>query len=146
LGPIPIVAMISQLLGSGIRVSELASLTLQDINFHTREIDIIRKGNKEDTVLVLPAALDELKAYLRVRQEKFNTKESDIYVFVSKYKGMVQPLSVRSIQSLVKKYTKDFYSQDEFSTGKGLRPHKIRILLLKTGFYKVEILSHLEIT
>jgi site-specific recombinase XerD len=120
------VAMISLLLGSGIRVSELASLTLQDINFHTREIDIIRKGNKEDTVLVLQAALEELKAYLRVRQERFNTKESDIYVFVSKYKGMVQPLSVRSIQTLVSKYTKEFYDQNEFSTGKGLSPHKMR--------------------
>ncbi|MGG4412170.1 tyrosine recombinase XerS [Niallia taxi] len=120
------VAMISLLLGSGIRVSELASLTLQDINFHTREIDIIRKGNKEDTVLVLQAALEELKAYLRVRQERFNTKESDIYVFVSKYKGMVQPLSVRSIQTLVNKYTKEFYAQNEFSTGKGLSPHKMR--------------------
>ncbi|MDE5053291.1 tyrosine-type recombinase/integrase [Niallia taxi] len=120
------VAMISLLLGSGIRVSELASLTLQDINFHTREIDIIRKGNKEDTVLVLQAALEELKAYLRVRQERFNTKKSDIYVFVSKYKGMVQPLSVRSIQTLVSKYTKEFYAQNEFSTGKGLSPHKMR--------------------
>ncbi|MCT2345069.1 tyrosine-type recombinase/integrase [Bacillales bacterium AN1005] len=85
------------------------------------------QGNKEDTVLVLQAALEELKAYLRVRQETFNTKESDIYVFVSKYKGgMVQPLSVRSIQTLVSKYTKEFYAQNEFSTGKGLSPHKMR--------------------
>jgi site-specific recombinase XerD len=47
------IAIISMLLGSGIRVSEIANLLIHDINFKNEQIDIIRKGNKEDTVLVL---------------------------------------------------------------------------------------------
>ncbi|MFD1607251.1 tyrosine recombinase XerS [Oceanobacillus luteolus] len=120
------IAILSVFLGSGIRVSELASITLQDIDFQKEQIDIIRKGNKEDTALVLPSALDDLKVYLRARKEKLMVPEQVPYVFVTKYGGEFRPISVRAIQNLVDKYTKAFNSRNEFSTGKGLSPHKFR--------------------
>lgn len=114
------------LLGSGIRVSEIASLTLQDIDFQKGQIDIVRKGNKEDTVFVLPSALEDLKDYLHIRNERYKPCSSVPYVFVTKYKGTAQPISVRAIQNLVEKYTRAFNSQEEFTSGKALSPHKFR--------------------
>jgi integrase len=120
------VAIISMLLGSGVRVSELASLTLHDIDFQKQQIDIVRKGNKEDTARVLPSALEDLKAYLRVRNKRYNTSDQEPYVFVTKYNGKAQPISVRAIQNFVGKYSEAFNSQEEFAKGKALSPHKLR--------------------
>lgn len=105
------IAIISMLLGSDVRVSKIASLTQPDIDFQKKQIDIIRKGNKEDTVRVLPSALEDFKAYLRIRKERYNTTENDVYVFVTKYGGQLRPISVRSIQNFVSKYTKAFNSR-----------------------------------
>ncbi|MCM2534780.1 tyrosine recombinase XerS [Neobacillus pocheonensis] len=121
------IAIISMLLGSGIRVSEIANLLIHDINFKKEQIDIIRKGNKEDTVLVLPSALAALEDYLKIRTERYKTATSMHYVFVTKYQGIAQPISVRAIQNLVGKYTKAFNSQgNALNSGKGLSPHKFR--------------------
>ncbi|MFT9496940.1 MULTISPECIES: tyrosine recombinase XerS [Bacillota] len=119
------IAIISVLLGSGVRVSEIANLLIHDINFKKEQIDIIRKGNKEDTVLVLPSALKALKSYLQVREERYKSANSVPYVFVTRYKGNAHPISVRAIQNLVAKYTVAFNSQGD-STGQALSPHKFR--------------------
>lgn len=120
------IAIISMMLGSGARVSEIASLTLADIDMQKEQIDIIRKGNKEDTIRVLPSALEDLKEYLKVRKDRYKATENDIYVFVTRYAGELRPISVRSIQNMVMKYTKAFNSRNEFITGKGMSPHKLR--------------------
>ncbi|WP_121616639.1 tyrosine recombinase XerS [Virgibacillus halodenitrificans] len=120
------IAIISMLLGSGIRVSEIASLTLSDIDFQKNQIDIIRKGNKEHTVRVLSSSLEDLKSYLSVRKERYEPSENDMYVFVTKYGGQLRPISVRGIQNLVTKYTKAFNSKSEFSTGKRISSHNLR--------------------
>ncbi|OIK04300.1 tyrosine recombinase XerS [Bacillus sp. MUM 13] len=120
------IALISMMLGTGVRVSEIAGLTLKEINFQQNEIDITRKGNKADTVDVLTSSLDDLKAYLRIREIKYPGAASTPYVFVTRYKGTAQPISVRAIQNLVSKYSEAFFAQDEFSTGKVISPHKLR--------------------
>lgn len=121
------IAIMSVVLGSGIRVSEVASLTLPDIDFQKNQIDVIRKGNKEDTVFVLPSSLNDLKTYLRVRNERYKIADDEsIYVFVTKYAGQIRTISIRTIQKFVQKYTKAFNSRSEFSTGKGISPHKLR--------------------
>lgn len=120
------IAIISMMLGSGVRVSEIASLTLHDIDFQKQQIDIVRKGDKEDTVRVLPSALEDLKTYLRIRNDRYKTSNQEPYVFVTKYNGKAQPISVRAIQNLVGKYSQSFNSQEEFAKGKALSPHKLR--------------------
>jgi site-specific recombinase XerD len=121
------IALINMFLGSGIRVSEIANLLIHDINFKKEQIDIIRKGNKEDTVLVLPSALESLKKYLEIRTERYKPNHNVPYVFLTKYKGTAQPISVRTIQNLVGKYTMAFNSQGgKFAPGKALSPHKFR--------------------
>ena len=40
------IAILSLILGTGLRVSEVASLTISSINFRTRYIKVVRKGDK----------------------------------------------------------------------------------------------------
>lgn len=120
------IAIISMLLGSGVRVSEIASLTMHDIDFQKEQIDIVRKGDKEDTALVLPSALEDLKSYLRIRKERYKTTNQEPYVFLTNYNGQAQPISVRAIQNFVGKYSEAFNSQGEFVERKALSPHKLR--------------------
>ncbi|WP_157052622.1 tyrosine recombinase XerS [Priestia koreensis] len=114
-------AILSLFLGSGIRVNELANLRLRDLNFTTNEIAVVRKGNKEDIVSVVPQAMEDIQDYLAIRERKYRVKkEEDSYLFVTRYEGHASPLSVRSIQQMVKKYSKAFQSN------KSLSPHKLR--------------------
>lgn len=115
------IAILSLFLGSGLRVSELASLTLDSVDFNDGQIDVVRKGDKNDTIEVLPDALEDLKAYLNVRNTKYKASDSDYYIFVTKYQGKVKAMSVRTIQNLVERYSKAF-NQGQRS----LSPHKLR--------------------
>ncbi|MEK3977392.1 tyrosine recombinase XerS [Psychrobacillus sp. FSL K6-2684] len=113
-------AIISLFLGSGIRVNELAGLLLTDIDLQQGDINVVRKGNDLDTVSLTPAALKDLRAYLDVREEVYKPDKKNKYVFVSKYKGVANPIGVRTIQSLINKYS------EAFLEGKRLSPHKLR--------------------
>ncbi|MDC3424258.1 tyrosine recombinase XerS [Aquibacillus sp. 3ASR75-11] len=115
------VAILSIFLGAGLRVSEIASLSLDSINYNDFQIDVVRKGDKEDTVEILPEALEDLRAYLRIRNQKYKATENDYYIFVTNYQGTVKPMSVRTIQNLVERYTKAF-NQGQ----RALSPHKLR--------------------
>lgn len=114
------VAIISLLQGSGIRVNELAGLLVSDIDFVNGDINVLRKGNKEDLVSITPLALEDLGAYLEEREDRYRPDPSNQFVFLSRYKGAAQPLSVESVQKIVNKYSKAFFS------GRKLSPHKLR--------------------
>ena len=66
---------------SGIRVNELANLKVKDIDFLNSEINVIRKGNKVDTVIITKSALDRLNEYITSLPFKLNRED---YVFISK--------------------------------------------------------------
>jgi len=105
-------AILTLFLKSGIRVNELANLKLKDIDFLNSEINVIRKGNKVDTVIITQSALDRLNEYITSLSFKLNRED---YVFISKNK---KGLSIRAIQKLVMKYT------DAFNVP--MSPHKLR--------------------
>jgi integrase len=112
-------AILSVFLGTGIRVNELSSLCLKDIDFSNFEISVIRKGGKKDTVTVTPSSLDDLHQYLFVRKEKYGAGDGENeFVFVKKFKGKPEPLTNRAIEEIVYKYTKSF--------DKRMSPHKLR--------------------
>ncbi|WP_257985981.1 tyrosine recombinase XerS [Bacillus sp. M6-12] len=114
-------AIISLFLGSGIRVNELASLRLRDLDFVECQINVIRKGGKADTVPVAPPSMKDLQEYLKVRAIRYHADTDDLdYVFVTKTHNTASPLSVRAIQQLVKKYTK------AYKVNKSMSPHKLR--------------------
>ena len=105
-------AILTLFLKSGIRVNELANLKVKDIDFLNSEINVIRKGNKVDTVIITKSALDRLNEYITSLPFRLNRED---YVFISKNKT---GLSIRAIQKLVMKYT------DAFNVP--MSPHKLR--------------------
>lgn len=107
-------AVVSLLLGTGIRVSECAGIDLKDVSFTNCSVQIIRKGGNEDRVYFS----DEVKqALCKYYNERITIQTKDPYeqaFFLSKCKTR---LSVRSIQELVHKYSKGI---------KEVTPHKLR--------------------
>lgn len=112
-------SILSLFLGSGIRVNELANLRLKDIDRTNLEVSVIRKGNKKDTVSVIPEAIEDLILYLDIRCERYNaTDDPNEFVFIKKGSKGASPLSIRTIESIVEKYTQSF--------DKRMSPHKLR--------------------
>ncbi|OMP66262.1 tyrosine recombinase XerS [Domibacillus epiphyticus] len=114
------IAIISLMLGSGTRVGEIAGITLMDIDVKKNQIDVNRKGGKTDSIHVLPSSMQDLEVYLAIRKQRYGATDKDVYVFLSKYKGQAQPLSIRAIQNNINEYT------SAFTSGKSLSPHKMR--------------------
>jgi len=57
------------LLGTAARIGEALSLNKEDINFNTKEAQIIGKGNKERTIFFTDRALRWIKKYLKARED-----------------------------------------------------------------------------
>ncbi|MCX5782894.1 MAG: tyrosine-type recombinase/integrase, partial [Elusimicrobia bacterium] len=68
----------------GIRVSELAGLRPESVNFEQGWIMVYGKGGKERIVPVNSKACEKLKKYLSARAEKFAGKETDSEMFVNR--------------------------------------------------------------
>jgi site-specific recombinase XerC len=60
----------------------LTSLRLKDIDFSAREIKVIRKGGKKDTVSVTPSSLEDLNRYLAVRKEKYKRVRAKMNMYL----------------------------------------------------------------
>lgn len=114
------IAICSLLLGSGVRVNEVSGLLLTDIDFVKGDITTLRKGNKVDTVSVMESAMDALKAYLEERELRYRPDKKNSYVFLTKYGGKANPISTRTIQTMVKRYSQAYLK------GKRLTPHQFR--------------------
>jgi len=97
------VAMFMLMLRCGLRVEEVAKLSLGAIDYRRDQI-IVRggKGAKDRVVYISNDAADALAAYLRIRAP---TEEQRIFlVEKGTYKG--KPISVRGIQKRIEYYSK----------------------------------------
>lgn len=114
------VAIISLLLGSGLRADEAAGLLIPDLDLIQGDVHALRKGNKLDTVSITSTAIRDLKNYLDEREQLYKPDKKNQFVFLTKYAGVANPISVEAIEKLVKKYS------EAFLDGKRLSPHKLR--------------------
>jgi site-specific recombinase XerD len=95
------------LFSTGLRVSELVRLNRDQINLERREFGVKGKGNKVRVVFVSDTAADWIKRYLAVRKDDFKP----LFIRYSRGRseekeGEKMRLSARSIQLIVKKYSK----------------------------------------
>lgn len=82
------------------RLSELVSINIKDINFYDNKLNVIGKGNKERTIYLNKACIDAIKSYLAVRPHdgvKFDSRDA---LFLSKRK---ERISNRMVQEIVKR-------------------------------------------
>ena len=89
-------AILQVFLQTGIRVSELANLRLEDIDFVKPAITVRGKGSVEREIALEKRGVQALKNYLAVRPESLSS------VLFLNYKG--EPISDRGIRKMVVKY------------------------------------------
>ena len=116
-------AICTLFLSTGIRVSELVGLNINDIDFDLHGIVVTRKGGSSDFVYFSDEAESYLKNYISVR--KPNVGEDAL--FLSRNGNR---LDVRSVERLIKKYC-----ATALPSHKGLSPHKLRSTF-GTDFYE----------
>ena len=92
-------AILELLYSSGLRVSELVGLNLDQLNSDLGIVRVMGKGRKERIVPVGAKALEALKAYLEVR----GVSRGEDPVFMNSLGGR---LTTRSVGRLTKKYTR----------------------------------------
>ena len=98
-------AIMELLFSTGMRVSELSHLNASDVNFKTSEISVLGKGRKVRVVFVSEQAQWALKSYLARRS--LEVKPLFIRLKGPRPKDADDlRLSVRSIESLIKKYAR----------------------------------------
>jgi integrase/recombinase XerC len=103
-------AMFEVLYSSGVRISELAGLSMRDIEFRGRSIRVMGKGSKERIVPVGQKALAALQAYRQKLEADKGTvimaagPADDDPVFLNKNRGR---LSARSIARTLDKVSRE---------------------------------------
>ena len=109
-------AMIELMYSTGLRVSELLSLKLKQINFEHGVISVIGKGNKQRKVPAGDFALDYVKKYISTARKKNPGSHSE-YLFLNRYG---KPLSRQYFFLQIKKYAEQAGINEEIS------PHTLR--------------------
>lgn len=110
-------AIITTLLGTGIRVSELVGLDLDDVDFDNNSLMVFRKGEKESFVYFGDEVSDALEAYMDDRLLITADAGHKNALFLSDRK---QRISVRTVERLVKSYSSCI------ATNKKITPHGLR--------------------
>ncbi|MDQ1145864.1 site-specific recombinase XerD [Bacillus sp. SORGH_AS 510] len=104
-------AIISLILGSGLRLSELVGLDVDDIDFSKFTARVLRKGNKEQFVYFSQVAMADLQEYLNVRVAKYQVDKNNKALFISAPmgpKGKSRRLTARAVEKLIEKYAAAF--------------------------------------
>lgn len=109
--------IIELLYSTGIRVSELVNLKINDINFSDNSIRILGKGNKERIVLFGEYAKEALNIYLKEARNTFIKRVQNNYLLLNCFGNK---LTTRSVQNIVKDCT------DKLALKNNVTPHTIR--------------------
>lgn len=111
-------AMLELLYGTGLRVSEMVSLSLNDINFEVGFLRCMGKGSKERIVPLGKTAIQSLKRYLeKGRPHLRKNKPEKGILFLTR---LGKSISRQSAWKIVKKYT------IKACVGKNITPHSFR--------------------
>lgn len=131
--------MLYLLYASGMRVSELVNLTVDQIHFDTGFISLLGKGNKERLVPIPKNIMSLIQFYLDSVYPKLFPKKRDVtkevkqqnYLFFAFYKDRIKPISRQSFWLILKEILK------LAKIDKNISPHSLRhslaTHLLKSG-------------
>ncbi|WP_312425918.1 tyrosine-type recombinase/integrase [Lacrimispora sp.] len=136
-------ALLTLMLGTGIRVSECVGLDVDDIDLKNGGIRIHRKGGKEVTVYFGSEVENALLDYLDERSFVIPEAGHEKALFLSLQKKRI---AVRSVENLVKKYSR------LVTPLKKITPHKLRStygtsLYKETGdiYLVADVLGHSDV-
>ena len=137
-------AILTLLLGTGIRVSECVGLDLQDIDFKNNGITVTRKGGNQMVVYFGEEVENALKTYLyTTRKETIPLSGHENALFLSTQR---KRMGVQAVENMVKKYAR------EVTPNKKITPHKLRstygtALYKETGdiYLVADVLGHKDV-
>jgi len=110
-------ALLELLYAAGLRVSEIVSLDLTDVDLTRREVRVWGKGAKQRIVLLGRPAVAALERYLEAGRPKLQGKERSQALFLNRFGGR---LSERALQSSLRKYAA------KAGIERGVHPHLLR--------------------
>lgn len=108
------VAILTLLLGTGIRVSECVGLNLEDIDFANNAFKVTRKGGNQVVLYFSDEVKNALLDWIKER-EKMQVDNNALFLSLQKKR-----ITVRAVQNLVKKHSK------RVNPLKKISPHKLR--------------------
>ena len=136
-------ALITLLLGTGVRVSECVGLDLDDVDFRNNAIRVIRKGGNEMFVYFGVEVESSLRNYIEERKDINAVAGSENALFLSSQRKRI---SVKAVENLVKKFSQ------HITTTKRITPHKLRstygtALYQETGdiYLVADVLGHKDV-
>jgi site-specific recombinase XerD len=136
-------ALMTLLLGTGIRVSECVGLDINDVDFENNGIKIRRKGGYEVIVYFGDEVREAILEYLEERKRLIPVEGHTNALFLSM---QLKRLNVRSVENLVKKYS------STVTKLKKITPHKLRStygtsLYRETGdiYLVADVLGHKDV-
>ena len=137
-------AMMTLLLGTGIRVSECVGLDMDDVDFKNNGIKVTRKGGNEMVVYFGEEVEHALKTYLyTTRKSTVPLSGHENALFLSTQR---KRMGVQAVENMVKKYAR------EVTPNKKITPHKLRstygtALYKETGdiYLVADVLGHKDV-
>lgn len=137
-------AIMTMLLGTGMRVSELVGIDLKDLDFENGRVKVTRKGGYEAYIYFGEEVTEALERYVDERELIKDIKPGhEDALFLSSRKSRI---TVRSIEILVKEYS------SYITTVKKITPHKLRstygtALYQETGdiYLVADVLGHKDV-
>lgn len=136
-------AIITLLLGTGIRVSECVGLDVEDVDFRNNGIRVIRKGGNEMIIYFGPEVEEALRKYLEERAAITPQAGHEHALF---YSSQRKRINVKTVENLVKKYA------GRVTATKKITPHKLRstygtALYQETGdiYLVADVLGHRDV-
>lgn len=136
-------AIVTLFLGTGMRISELVGINMDDIDFVQNEVRIVRKGGNQDVLVFGPEVRGALLNYMVCREGVNAEPGHEKALFLSLQKKRI---TVRAVEQLVKKYAKIA------APLKRISPHKLRStygtsLYRETGdiYLVADVLGHKDV-
>lgn len=109
-------AIVTLFLGTGIRISELVGLNVEDFDFSQNAFKVTRKGGNQTILYFSKEVADALQTWLKKR-DTLPLDENENAMFVSLQNKRI---CVRAVENLVKKFAR------ESTPLKKISPHKLR--------------------
>ena len=136
-------AIVTLLLGTGIRVSECVGLDVEDVDFKNDAIRVVRKGGSEMMIYFGDEVEQALLNYLEDRAAITPVAGHEHALF---YSTQRKRIGIQAVENMVKKYAR------EITTTKKITPHKLRstygtTLYQETGdiYLVADVLGHKDV-
>ena len=111
-------AILTLMLGTGIRVSECNGLDIEDVDLKVNSFNIVRKGGGQDVLYFGEDVHEVLADYINTERALMNPREGHEKALFFSLQG--KRMSVDAIEKLVKKYARMVVPN------KKITPHKLR--------------------